>query len=150
MPSAPATQHLAHAAGNDRRVGGLAAARGQDALGSEEAVDVFRLGLFTHQDDLEPLLLAEHLGTIGVEHRDAGGGAGGGRQTGGHGRHLGLEVQAREDEQDDLQRPQTQAVVMVRLLAVEVQCENPSTMRSGILCSRMVVFLGKLNNEAVD
>ena len=36
---------LAHAAGDDRRVGGLAAARGQDALGGEEAVDVFRLGL---------------------------------------------------------------------------------------------------------
>ena len=51
---------------------------------------------YTHQDNLKLLLLAEHLGAVGVEHRDAGGGTGGGRQTGGHGRHLGLGVQARE------------------------------------------------------
>jgi len=36
---------LAHAASNDRRVGGLPAVRSQDALGGDDAVDVFRLGV---------------------------------------------------------------------------------------------------------
>jgi len=40
--------------------------------------------------------LAEHLGPVGVEHRDAGGGAGGGRQAGGDGGDLGLGVQTGE------------------------------------------------------
>jgi len=45
---------------------------------------------YTEQDDLEPLLLAEHRGTVGVEHGHAGGGTGGGRQAGGDGVTLAL------------------------------------------------------------
>ncbi len=43
---------LAHAAGDDGRVRGLAAARGQDALGGDHAVEVVRVGLAADEDDL--------------------------------------------------------------------------------------------------
>lgn len=43
---------LAHAAGDDGGVRGLAAARGQDALGGDHAVQVVRVGLAADQDDL--------------------------------------------------------------------------------------------------
>jgi len=41
--------------------------------------------VYTDEDNLEPLLLAEHLGAVGVEARDVGGGTGGGRQAEGDG-----------------------------------------------------------------
>ncbi|CAM5529829.1 hypothetical protein SNARM312S_07686 [Streptomyces narbonensis] len=43
---------LAHAAGDDGGVRGLAAARGEDALGGDHAVQVVRVGLASDQDDL--------------------------------------------------------------------------------------------------
>src|SRR5690606_22667260 len=43
---------LAHAAGDDGRVGGLAAAGGEDALGGDHAVQVVGVGLTADQDDL--------------------------------------------------------------------------------------------------
>ena len=42
---------LAHAAGDDRGVAGLAAPAGQDALGGDHAVQVVRVGLAPDQDD---------------------------------------------------------------------------------------------------
>ena len=45
----------AHAARDDRRVAGHAAARGQDADGRVHAVDVLRAGLGAHEDDVSPL-----------------------------------------------------------------------------------------------
>ena len=48
-------------------MGGLAAAAGQDALRLEEAVDVFRLGFFAHQDDLFAGQ-ATRFRRVGVEH----------------------------------------------------------------------------------
>ena len=87
---------LAHAARHHGGVGGLAAAGGQDALGGKESVDVLGLGFLAHQDDLLPHVLAQLLGPIGVEHGDAGGGTGRGRQTLGHGLRLDLGVKARE------------------------------------------------------
>ena len=43
---------LAHAAGDDGGVRGLAAARGQDALGGDHAVEVVGVGLAADEDDL--------------------------------------------------------------------------------------------------
>ncbi len=52
---------LAHAARDDRRVAGHAAARGQNAGGDFHAGDVFRRGLAAHQDQLGALVLVEFL-----------------------------------------------------------------------------------------
>ncbi len=85
---------LAHATGHHGRVGGLAAAGGEYALGGEEAVDVLGLGLLAHQDDLVAHFLADLLGAVRIEYGDAGGGSGGGRQTLRHGLapHAGVEA----------------------------------------------------------
>jgi hypothetical protein len=71
---------LAHAARHHRRVRGLAAAAGQDALRLEEAVDVLGLGLLAHQDDALAGAAARFR-RVGVEDDLAGGGAGRGRQA---------------------------------------------------------------------
>ena len=73
---------LAHAAGDDGRVGGHAAVAGDDALGLHEAVDVVGVGLPAHQDDLLALG-APLLGLVGVEDRLAHAGARRGAQAGG-------------------------------------------------------------------
>ncbi len=62
---------LAHAAGDDRRVRGLAAAARQDALRGEEAVDVFGARLFAHQDHVVADL-AHLLGQVRIENTLAG------------------------------------------------------------------------------
>jgi hypothetical protein len=49
--SAPHTQ-VAHAAGDDGRVRGLAAARGEDARGGDHALEVVGVGLGAHEDDV--------------------------------------------------------------------------------------------------
>ena len=59
---------LAHPAGDDRGVAGLAAAAGQDALGGDHAVQVVGVGLPADQDDLLPRPAPLHRG-VGVEHR---------------------------------------------------------------------------------
>ena len=86
---------LAHATGNHGGVRGLATATGENALGSEEAVDVFGLGLFAHQDHgfTRPALA---LGAIGVEHGMAGGGSRRCRQPLRHGTDFGGGVETRE------------------------------------------------------
>ena len=66
---------FAHAAGNDRRVGGHAAAGGQDALGGMHAVDIFGRGFDAHQDDLAADL-GFGFGFIGGKNHFAGDGAG--------------------------------------------------------------------------
>ena len=68
---------LAPAAGDDGRVGGLAAGRGEDALGGEHAADVLGAGLAADEDDLDALLRLL-FGVGGVEAELAGGGAGDG------------------------------------------------------------------------
>ena len=64
----PAHARFAHPAGHHRRVAGLAAAAGQDALRGDHAVQVVRVGLPAHQDDLLPRPVPLHRG-VGVEHR---------------------------------------------------------------------------------
>src|SRR5690606_7560127 len=59
---------LAHAAGDHGRVGGLAAARGEDALGGDHAVQVVGVGLAADQDDLLAGAGPLH-GGVGVEDR---------------------------------------------------------------------------------
>ena len=71
---------LAHAACDDGRVGGLAAAARQDALGGEEAVDVFRPRLLANEDHLLASI-AEFLGEVGIEDAFARRGARRGRQA---------------------------------------------------------------------
>ncbi len=68
---------LAPAAGDDRRVGGLAAGRGEDALRGEHSADVFGARLAADEDDLDSLL-GLFLRIRGVEAELAGGGAGDG------------------------------------------------------------------------
>ncbi len=80
---------LAHAARDHRRVRGLAAARGQDALRLEEAVDVLGLGLLAHQDD-HFAVAAARFGAVGVEDDLAGSGARRSRKT--NGQRLALEA----------------------------------------------------------
>ena len=64
----------AHAAGNDGRVAGHAAADGQDALRDLHAHDVLGAGLQTDQNDLLPLgVLDLLLGVLGAEHNAAAG-----------------------------------------------------------------------------
>ena len=55
---------LAHAAGHDGRVAGLAAARGQDAGGGDHALEVVGVGLAADQDDV--------LAAVGPRHRGRG------------------------------------------------------------------------------
>ncbi len=75
---------LADAPGHHGRVGGLAAAAGQDPLGREKAVNILGLGLLPDQQDLLPLP-SLGLGPVGIQHDLAGGGAGGGGDAGGQG-----------------------------------------------------------------
>ena len=63
---------FAHAARHNRRVGGHAAAGGQDALGGVHAVDVFGRGFDADQDDLAAEL-GLCLGLVGGEDDLAGG-----------------------------------------------------------------------------
>ena len=57
---------LAHAAGDDGSVRGLAAAAGQDAFGGDHAVEVVGVGLASDQDDLLTRVRPLH-GGVGVE-----------------------------------------------------------------------------------
>ena len=59
---------LAHTARDHRRVRGLAAPASQNADRREETVNVFRLGLFAHQDDFFVGATTALHGGIGVEH----------------------------------------------------------------------------------
>ena len=68
---------FAHPDRHDRRVRGLAAACGQDALRLDHSVQVVGRGLLAHQDDAVALLAAP-LGLLGVEHDRADGRAGAG------------------------------------------------------------------------
>ena len=85
---AAADARPAPAAGDDRRVGGHAAARGQDALGGVHALDVVGAGLVTHQNARDSRLLQLHDLLVG-EGQDANGGAG---RRGEAGRERGLLV----------------------------------------------------------
>ena len=80
---------LAHAARDHRRVRGLAAARGEDALRLEEAVNILGLGFLAHEDDLLAGIATLFSG-VGVEDDPAGGGTGRGGQAGGE--RFALEV----------------------------------------------------------
>jgi len=85
---------LAHAARDDGRVRGLAAAAGQNALGGKETMNVLGFGLLTHQDDLFTRA-AQHFGLVGVKHAAAAGGAGRGGQTLRQGNLIVVRVQTR-------------------------------------------------------
>jgi len=91
----PGDAGLAHAARHDGRVGSLAAAARQDALGSEEAVDVLGLGLLADQDHLDALA-AERLGAVGIEHGLAARRTRRGGQPGGQRLALVPGIEARE------------------------------------------------------
>ena len=65
----------AHAAGDDRRVGGHAAADGQDALRGLHALDVLGRGLQANQNDLLALC-SPFLGVLGGEDDAAAGSSG--------------------------------------------------------------------------
>ena len=71
---------LAHLAGDERRVRGDAAARGQDALGGDHAAKVLGGRLDADEEGLLAPLLGVH-GAVGVEEDLAGGGAGAGGQA---------------------------------------------------------------------
>ncbi len=90
---------LAHAAGDDGRVAGHAAAGGEDALGDVHAADVLGAGLDADEDDLLALL-GPGLGVLGGEDDLADGGAGAGRQTLADdlGGLLGLGLEVRVEE----------------------------------------------------
>ena len=88
---------LAHAARDDGRVGGHAAARRQDALGGVHAVDVLGRGLDAHENDLAPGLLRA-LGFVGREHDLARRRAGRGGQAGGEDVPLRLRIDRRVQE----------------------------------------------------
>ena len=74
----------AHAAGDDRSVGGHAAAHGEDTLRGNHAFDVLRRGLQTHEDDLVALL-SPLGGVLGSEHHLTAGSARGGGKAGADG-----------------------------------------------------------------
>ncbi len=96
-----ANARLAHAAGDDGRVRGLAAARRQDALRGDHAVQVVGVGLAADQDDA--LAGAGPLdGGVGVEHRSADGRAGRGVHARGDALGLRVLVEAREHELSEL------------------------------------------------
>ena len=84
---------LTHSACHHRRMRGLAAAAGQDALGGKEAVDIFRFGLFPHQDHFFAGLALDFR-AIGVEHDAPEGGAGRRRQPLGQKPRRGVGIQA--------------------------------------------------------
>ena len=102
----------AHAAGNDRRVGGHAAADGEDALGGLHAGDVLGRGLKTDENDLLAALLPLD-GVVGVEDDLAAGSARAGAEALAHrvrlGERFGVELRveqgvkvARVDHQNGL------------------------------------------------
>ena len=75
---------LAHLPGDQRRVAGHAALRGEDALGGVHAADVFGAREVAHQQHLLAALgPGDRVG--GAEDDPAGGGAGAGRQAAGQG-----------------------------------------------------------------
>ena len=86
---------LAHAAGNDGRVAGHAAAHGQDALSGLHAGDVLGRGLQANQNDLLAVGVPA-LGVLSGEHDLAAGSSGGGAQTAANGggslQGLGVEL----------------------------------------------------------
>ena len=65
-------------------------------------MDVLGLGLLAYQDDLQPLPLAQMLGAVGIEHRNAGSRARRGRQP--LSDRLGLDVGVQTREQHLFQR----------------------------------------------
>ena len=74
----------AHAAGNDCRVGGHAAADGEDALRVVHTLDVFGGSFQSHKDDLFAFLALFH-GVLRREYDTAAGGAGRSGQSGSDG-----------------------------------------------------------------
>ena len=102
---------LAQAAGDHRRVGGHAAARGEDADRGVHADDVLGRGLLAHQQHRTPAVLVGHRrGPVGVEGDAAGGGArAGGQPRGQHAavllRLLALvQVELRREHLDQVAR----------------------------------------------
>ncbi|GAA3235204.1 hypothetical protein GCM10020256_52900 [Streptomyces thermocoprophilus] len=92
---------LAHAARDDGRVGGLAAAGGEDALGRDHAVEVVGVGLAADEDDL--LTGAGPLdGGVRVEDGLADGGARRGGDASGDLLDLGVLVEAGEHQLGEL------------------------------------------------
>ncbi len=92
---------LAHAAGDHGRVRGLAAARGEDALGGDHAVQVVRVGLAADQDHL--LARAGPLdGGVGVEDHLADRRARGGGDAPGDLLGAGVGGEAREHQLREL------------------------------------------------
>ena len=85
---------LAHAARDDRRVAGHAAARRQDAFGRMHAVDVLGARLDAHEDDLAALPL-RFLSLVGGKDDLAGRRPRGGRQAGADDPALGARVDGR-------------------------------------------------------
>ena len=98
-PERVATGHgrLAHPAGDDGRVRGHPAVRGQDAARPDEAVDVVRRRLPAHEDDVFPVAAAL-LRRVRVEDDGAGRRAGRGVQALGEHLHLGRRVDHRMEE----------------------------------------------------
>ena len=88
---------LAHAAGDDGRVRGLAAARGEDAGGGDHAGQVLGGGLATHEDHRAALGLLG-LGARVVEGDGPDGRTRGGAHAGGDEGALGLAVELREEQ----------------------------------------------------
>ncbi len=92
---------LAHAAGDDGRVAGLAAAAGQDAAGGDHAVQVVGVGLAPDQDDRLALGGPGHRRGR-VEHGLADGRARRGADALGDPLDVGLGVEAREHQLGEL------------------------------------------------
>ncbi len=92
---------LAHAARDDGRVRGLAAARGQDALGGDHAVEVVGVGLAADQDDLLARARPLH-GGVRVEDGPADRGARRGGDAAAQQLGLRLVVEAREHQLREL------------------------------------------------
>ena len=85
---------LAHAARDDRRMRGHAAAGRENALRRVHAVNVFGAGFDAHQNDLAAGML-ELLGFIGTEDDLAAGGAGRGGKAVGDDLALGVRIERR-------------------------------------------------------
>ena len=80
-----------HSPGNNRCVGGLTAALGQNAAGDGHSVNVLGAGLFTHEDHRLALLGHPH-GLVRREHDLAGGRTRASREPLGDRRLRGLRI----------------------------------------------------------
>ncbi len=124
---------LAHAAGDDGGVRGLAAARGEDALGGDHAVQVVRVGLAADQDDLLAGARPLHRG-VGVEDDLADRGAGRGGEAPGDLLGLGVRGEAREHQLGELAAGDPhQGLVQVDQTLVDQLDGDPEGGRGGAL-----------------